>query len=719
MEGISVVVPLYDVSDAARAVAGWAAAATCANRAGLSAEIIVVRPWPLRPELPPTDAAVRVVDVAAPSATAAANAGLASARNALVVLASGADVPERDDLLLRHASLHAPVAAVPNVVVGEALSPDGGVDEIAKAWVGAVPRSAPPLPCRHISAPREVLMRENGLDERLHDLDVAVLDLLARTSAHGTRLAEHREFAVRRLAGTEAERRAALLRAGGAAQTLTRLLEMRGEPMRTIGPKRARATLRWFAPALDGLARAAVPDRARFRTLAARAVFARGRARLDPPHVPIAAGGAFPPPGSGPRPAVAVVVPFAGSAAQASALVASLAELELRDRDEIVVVDNSARPVARGDGRVAVIRAAGERSSYHARNAGWRHASAEWIAFMDADTRPFPKILEEFFATPPGEGTGAIAGAVLHPPVVRGWVRRWSVHADVLGQAASLSSDQPYAVTANLLVRRDVLVELRGFVEGIRSSGDAEFSRRLARLGLAIEYRPRAAVVHEPRGSLAALIRQHARYGAGNGWLARHSREPRRSLVALWGQWGEMGRDIAAARFELAAMRATTFLTFAAQDLGSLLPNRPPGRNPPQPAERVGFAASWPPKRNPAEADRLPVEAVHRPPGPVGGDVWFVEDDAPLDRLAALIWLAACGRARRLVGTAPQKSRARFGDLATLAPVARRVAKRGARELIVLDPEVEQMCSGVAGVTGLPRTSLVELGDPGQPVSNS
>ena len=114
---------------------------------------------------------------------AAANAGLAAADAPLVVLLAAGDVPARADLLARHAEAHA--AGGPLVVLGEVAgetSPAGGGGSAMADWVGLRPAAVPPA-TRHVSFSLSAVSELGGLDERLRDLDVAVLELVSRLPA--------------------------------------------------------------------------------------------------------------------------------------------------------------------------------------------------------------------------------------------------------------------------------------------------------------------------------------------------------------------------------------------------------------------------------------------------------------------------------------------------------------------------------------------------------
>ena len=247
------------------------------------------------------------------------------------------------------------------------------------------------------------------------------------------------------------------------------------------------------------------------------------------------------------RPPVSVVVPFAGEREDAERLRASLQRLRLGDGDEVVVGDNSGEDVVAEvlggsggqGGQVRVARADRERSSYHARNAAADLATRDWVLFIDCDCDPAPGLLDAYFASPPAERVGALAGPILHAPGQPSLAARYA-RARNFVVIPEEPGAIPTAPTGNLLVRRAAFEEVGGFAEGVRSGGDVDFCRRIQEAGYTLELRPGAVVAHPHRESLPAYLRIVARYAAGARWL--DERYP--GIAPRWPLWPEVARAV-------------------------------------------------------------------------------------------------------------------------------------------------------------------------------
>ena len=227
------------------------------------------------------------------------------------------------------------------------------------------------------------------------------------------------------------------------------------------------------------------------------------------------------------RPAVDVVVPWAGSAAELAEVGASLARLRRAPGDTLTIVDNrpAAEPSLPAPGaEVRIVRAAERQSSYFARNRGAESGSAPWIVFLDADTRAEAGLLDGYFDPAPGEDVGVLAGALLDaeardgaPLAARFAAARRPMSQEITVERAGLG----YAQTANCAVLREAFAAVGGFADDIRSGGDADLCFRIQRAGWRLEARPEAQAIHSNRESLGALLRQRARHGSGAAWLDR------------------------------------------------------------------------------------------------------------------------------------------------------------------------------------------------------
>jgi GT2 family glycosyltransferase len=248
------------------------------------------------------------------------------------------------------------------------------------------------------------------------------------------------------------------------------------------------------------------------------------------------------------RDAADVVLPFHGTGERLRAVVSHLSRLRLAPGDTVTIVDNT-RDGAGWAGELPpalrLLRAPERQSSYYARNRGAADGRAPWIVFLDADVVPAPALLDGYLAQPPGETVGVLAGNVRDVSGARDGAEtlaeRYARLSRLLDQRNTLDARWSYAQTANCAVRRSAFAEVGGFVDDIRSGGDADLCFRLRDRGWALERREDAVAEHRGRDRLGALLGQRARHGAGAEWLAARYPGfggPRRS-------WPRLARSIA------------------------------------------------------------------------------------------------------------------------------------------------------------------------------
>lgn len=159
---------------------------------------------------------------------------------------------------------------------------------------------------------------------------------------------------------------------------------------------------------------------------------------------------------------------------------------------EVIVVDDAST-----DGTAAAVREKfGDRvrvvagrfdGAAAARNAGWRAASGQWVALLDADDLWFP-----------GKLAAALELLERHPEAawffsdgafrsLNGeWRDSWfSLYADIpdpyIGQPVAGLIDVNFILTSSVVVRRDALESLGGFVDTMSHAEDIDLWIRLAR----------------------------------------------------------------------------------------------------------------------------------------------------------------------------------------------------------------------------------------------
>jgi hypothetical protein len=421
-------------------------------------------------------------------------------------------------------------------------------------------------------------------------------------------------------------------------------------------------------------------------------------------------------------------MPFAGDAAAARAAVATLRGMSTGPGDELILADNCG---AVGElAGITVLRAAGERSPAHARNAGARVARGEWILFLDADCLAPATLLEDYFASPVDEDVGALAGEVRPAPGPSTLAGRYGAARSFLGQQAHLAHPYlPRAAAANLLVRAEAFRGIGGFLEGVRAAEDTDFSWRLQRAGWRLELCRRAQVMHTYRTSVRELRRQWRGYAAGRAWLSRRydgfipepaarrlvARRSRRSAPV-----GVSAAPTPAAgpppprpsRLERGRYLALDAVLALDELAGLTLSNRPAGAEPPGPAQVVLVAERFPVAGDPfvdlARAlEHAQVEAASRPElieaGLLDGlRVAYREDDGVLTRWSGLMRLAVRHPGRCLHDVL----RRRLGghddapSLAALAPAARRIERESPGRVQALGEGPRRVAARLAALAG-------------------
>jgi GT2 family glycosyltransferase len=234
------------------------------------------------------------------------------------------------------------------------------------------------------------------------------------------------------------------------------------------------------------------------------------------------------------RAPLSVVVPTRDRVDMLEGCLAAL-RADLTEADEIVVADSASSDAAavaavasRAGARVVRCDRAG---ASLARNAGWRVARNDLVAFVDDDVRvlaDWSTGLVNAFADP---DVVFVTGRVVVPADQQAAERPVAITSRTEREVlhAGLSGD--LGASANLAVRRSALEAVGGFDETLgpgtwaSAAEDLDLFDRLFRAGYTGGFEPAAAAEHDQWRSRPQLIRLDWRYGKGMGVrLARLAR---------------------------------------------------------------------------------------------------------------------------------------------------------------------------------------------------
>lgn len=228
------------------------------------------------------------------------------------------------------------------------------------------------------------------------------------------------------------------------------------------------------------------------------------------------------------HPFISIIVPaFNAERTLAACLESLVSQRYPKSQYEILVVDNNSR-----DRTASIIRSYGamylsettQQSSYAARNAGLRHATGEIIAFTDADCVADADWLANAVGCFGDAGVGGVAGKIGNvSPVTT--VQEYL--QDALAQEGALGHPYlPYAQTANVLYRHEVLKRVGAFEAGWTSGGDADIAWRMQRsTAYRLVYCESAIVTHQHRCTRAGHLRQRWIWGYGEVLLYARYRD--------------------------------------------------------------------------------------------------------------------------------------------------------------------------------------------------
>jgi len=238
-------------------------------------------------------------------------------------------------------------------------------------------------------------------------------------------------------------------------------------------------------------------------------------------------------------PSVSVIVPVYNGEATIQELLDSLSHLEYPlERIEIIIVDNNSTDHSIDITKrypVTILREKYIQSSYAARNCGTEIARGDFLAFTDADCIVTSSWLSKLLDHHQDETIGIFAGEI-RSYSQSSLIERFGEMEGILDQKRFLKYEyMPYAVTANMVVRKELFKKIGGFNASLTSGGDADFCWRLQKeTSSRIEYVPDAIVFHKHRHSVRSLYQQFRKYGRGVYYLQKLHPEAYPLVSTYW-----------------------------------------------------------------------------------------------------------------------------------------------------------------------------------------
>lgn len=223
------------------------------------------------------------------------------------------------------------------------------------------------------------------------------------------------------------------------------------------------------------------------------------------------------------KPKISVIVPFYNGEKFIEKCVNSLLNQDINSNlYELIFVDNNSTDksveLLSKYSRIKVLRES-KKGSYAARNCGIKAANGEVFAFIDVDCIAEPNwlrnALNEIVKT---KDKAVVAGAV---EFIDNNVSSWGIFDTTTFLNQEHASKGGSAVTANLIVPRNILFKVGLFNDTLQSGGDVEWTKRCFKKNYSIIYSAMVKVYHPIRNTFKEVSEKCYRVGYGNGQLIK------------------------------------------------------------------------------------------------------------------------------------------------------------------------------------------------------
>jgi mycofactocin system glycosyltransferase len=241
-------------------------------------------------------------------------------------------------------------------------------------------------------------------------------------------------------------------------------------------------------------------------------------------------------------PYVSVIIPVRNRPGEIAECLQSLNGLDYpKEKLEIIVIDDASddnTPDVVSTFPVHLIPLTERRQASFCRNLAAQRAHGEILAFLDSDCVADPLWLKELIPAFSNPSNGAVGGMVDAYYNKKGLDSYEKVKSSLNMGSWPKSSREVnpffYLPSCNLLVRRNLFLQLKGFKEDMYVGEDVDFCWRLHDQGSHIEYRPAGTVFHRHRNTVRQFCTRRFDYGTSEPLLQKnHAERIKHFLVPL------------------------------------------------------------------------------------------------------------------------------------------------------------------------------------------
>lgn len=238
-------------------------------------------------------------------------------------------------------------------------------------------------------------------------------------------------------------------------------------------------------------------------------------------------------------PQVSIIIPVRNRPDDIAACLQSLSGIDYpSEKVEILVVDDASTddtPDVVSRFPVILIAIKEHRQASFCRNLAAKRAKGEILAFIDSDCLADPLWLKELVPAFKDPLLGAVGGAVDSYFDERGLDRYEKVKSSLkVGSWLRRSREGEnffYVPSCNLIVKRDIFLDLGGFNENLHVGEDVDFCWRMQDRGYHLEYRPAGLIYHKHRNRLGAFARRRFDYGTSEPLLQQSHADRIKKLI--------------------------------------------------------------------------------------------------------------------------------------------------------------------------------------------